>query len=191
MLRFNFANIKPSLAERLLTPEFIIGSLIFTIFMGFNIYSEVSTRSKISEVERKITYLEQQRNVLKTLEKKEKELREVKAELEKKLAVIEKLEKERKIPNYLYFFGNKENVNGIWLEVLASKGKRLSIVGNAEDMGKLHDFLEKLESRLGKTYLKDVKLKTIELKNLNKTIEYQHFLLNVEMENGKTSGNSK
>ena len=189
MLRFNFAEVKLSFIERFLTLEVVTGLVIFLSIMFFNLYVELSTKSQISEVEEKITNLEHQREILRSLERKQKELRNTKEELEKKLSIVEKLEKDRGVPKFLYFFLEKNNVDGIWLEVLSLKGKKLNIEGNAQNMEKLYRFLKAIELNLGKAYLEDVKLETIPLKRINKKIEYLHFLLSVEIEDGKIERN--
>jgi len=189
MLRFNFAEVKLSFIERFLTLEVVTGLVIFLSIMFFNLYVELSTKSQISEVEEKITNLEHQREILRSLERKQKELRNTKEELEKKLSIVEKLEKDRGVPKFLYFFLEKNNVDDIWLEVLSLKGKKLNIEGNAQNMEKLYRFLKAIELNLGKAYLEDVKLETIPLKRINKKIEYLHFLLSVEIEDGKIERN--
>ncbi|WP_163327734.1 PilN domain-containing protein [Desulfurobacterium thermolithotrophum] len=184
MLRFNFAEEKKSILAKYFHPD-----IVFTIFLLLSVlsieqYWERSINTELVKTKDEIRKLELEKSKLKNIEKKEKELAEYRKELQKKLTVVKELERKRHVPSFLYFFGNKKYISGIWLSSLSYQDNSINLTGNSKNLKNLYTFLKELDKNLGTVTFKNASLETIEFKNLHKQVNYYKFQVNLELRNG-------
>ena len=184
MLRFNFADVKESRLEKYLKPDVIFAVVIVVLALTGGILMENGLREEISVVRDRIAQLEAEKKRLRKIEKQEKVLREKQQELERKLSIVRELSERRKVPPFLYFFADPENVQGVWLTSLSIKGNRLELEGNCKTLEEMYRFIDKVDRKLGTVTFREAKLDTIEEEKLNLRVDYYNFQLSVELKNG-------
>lgn len=184
MLRFNFAEVKESKFDKYVRPDIFFVVFILLLVFAVDFYWEQAVNSELAMVNNKIQKLEQQKKRLESIERKERELIGYKEKLKQKLNVVSELKERRYVPQFLYFFGNSTNRAGVWLDSLSYRRNGLSLVGNSMNLKYLYSFIGKVDNKLGPVLFKNARLQTINLKNLNKKINYYKFQVNLELRNG-------
>ncbi|TCK06478.1 PilN domain-containing protein [Phorcysia thermohydrogeniphila] len=184
MLRFNFADVKESRLEKYLKPDVIFAVLIVFLALAVGALMESNLKEEVSVVKSRIAQLEAEKKRLRKIEKQEKVLREKQQELERKLAIVRELSERRKVPAFLYFFADPENMQGVWLTSLAVKGNQLELEGNCKTLEEMYRFIDKVDRKLGTVTFKEAKLETFEEEKLNFKVNYYNFSLSAELKNG-------
>jgi type IV pilus assembly protein PilN len=184
MLRFNFAETRESKFAKYIRVDVLFIVFLVSLVFAIDLYWERAITREITKVESEIQKLELEKKKFKKIEKKRRKLIKYRKELQKKLAVVKELEKKRYVPQFLYFFGNEKNVAGVWLDSVSYHGNSLSIEGNSLNLEYLYSFIRKLDNNLGTVFFKGASLQSMELKNLNKKVDYYKFQVNVELKDG-------
>ncbi|RUM44375.1 MAG: hypothetical protein DSY35_02215 [Desulfurobacterium sp.] len=184
MLRFNFADVKESRLEKYIKPDVIFAVLIVMLALAVGVMMENNLREEISLVKSKISQLEAEKRRLRKIGRQEKILREKQQELERKLSIVRELSEKRKVPSFLYFFADPENMQGVWLTALSVKGNRLELQGNCRTLDEMYRFIDKVDKKLGTVTFKEAELKTFEEEKLNLKINFYNFRLSAELKNG-------
>jgi type IV pilus assembly protein PilN len=184
MLRFNFAETERSKFVKYVRPDILFAVFLLSLVFAVDLYREQAITNEMAKVKSEVQKLEQKKRKLKSLKRKEKELIKQKEKFQKKLAVVKKLERKRYVPQFLYFFGNKKNTEGIWFNSISYQGNSLNLEGNSVNLEYLYGFIGKLDSNLGAVLFKNAELRTIESKNLNRKINYYRFQVNLGSGNG-------
>lgn len=184
MLRFNFAETKESAYSKYLKPDLIFFLLIvFSVSVGTYLYT-LSLNQKIKNAQLQIDNLRREIRRLHQVQRTEKELLSKKKELQKKLSVVSQLDKRRKVPGFLYFFAEPDNVKNVWLDSLSYTGNRLQLVGGTLNIDKFPDFLNISEEKLGSILFRKTFRKFYENKNLDYKVTYYKFNFGLELKNG-------
>ena len=184
MLRFNFAEKKESKYIRYVRPDLLFSLLVLLVVVAITYSYTSSINEEIRRTQQQIVKLRSEINRLSRIQKKEKELINVKKELQKKLEIVSQLDKNRKVPEFLYFFADPANVRGIWLTDLNYTGKELRLTGGSLDIEEFPDFLKIVERKLGKVTFKMTDRAIYSSRKLNFSSVYYRFTFNVELKNG-------
>jgi len=184
MLRFNFADVKESPIEKYVKPDIIFAVLIVMLAFSVGVMLENNLKEEISLVKSRIAQLEAEKRRLRKIEKQEKILREKQQELERMLSIVRELSERRKVPPFLYFFADPQNLQGVWLTALSVKGNKLELEGNCKTLKEMYRFIDKVDKNLGTVTFKGAKLKTFEDEKLNFRIDFYNFQLSAELKNG-------
>ncbi len=146
MLRFNFAEVTESTFEKYLRADILFIILVaVSVFAALN-FAKSRVQEEIANLDINIKAFEAEKRRLKDVRKIEKTLREKKKELEFKLSVFDDLNRKRKVPDYLYFFANSNNMENVWLLSLSSRGN-IQLTGFSRGLNNLHRFLRTVENR--------------------------------------------
>ncbi len=184
MLRFNFAETKESAYSKYLKPDLIFFFLIIvSVAIGTYLYS-VSLNQEIKNAQLQINSLRREISRLRQIQRSEKELISRKRELQKKLDVVSQLDRKRKVPAFLYFFADPDNVKNIWLDSLEYTGNQLYLVGGTFNIKKFPDFLKISEEKLGSILFRKTFRQIYENKELNYKVVYYKFNFGLELKNG-------
>ena len=184
MLRFNFAETRESAYSKYLKPDlFFLLIVIASVIVGTFIYT-LSVKEEIRKAQSRIEQLNREIRRLHQIQRREKELLSMKRKLQEKLAVVSKLDKNRKVPRFLYFFADPENVKGIWLNSLDYSGRKLVISGGTLDILRFPNFLSVTEEKLGRVLFRSTERQVYENKELNFKQIYYKFNFGVELRNG-------
>ena len=184
MLRFNFAETKESAYSKYLKPDLIFFFLIIvSVAVGTYLYS-ASLNREIKNAQLQINSLKREISRLRQIQRSEKELISRKRELQKKLDVVSQLDRKRKVPAFLYFFADPDNVKNIWLDSLEYTGNQLYLVGGTFNIKKFPDFLKISEEKLGSILFRKTFRQIYENKELNYKVVYYKFNFGLELKNG-------
>ena len=186
MLRFNFAERKESAYAKYIRPDIVF--LVFvlsTVLIGSYIYAN-SIQQRIEKTQKRIVKLEGEIRRLKQIQRKEKELISAKKELQRKLEVVSRLDRNRKVPQFLYFFAKPSNVKYVWLSKLDYSGDQLRLTGGTQDINKFPVFLKIVEDDLGKVLFRKTERQVYVNKLINFTAIYYKFNFVVRLKNGST-----
>ena len=178
MLRFNFAEVRESAFEKYVRPDLLFLILVVIAAIGIELFLESSLKSQIEMTKREIARLEAEKRRLFRIQREEKSLITKKKMLEEKLRVVSELEKNRKVPKPLYFFGSKENMKGIWLNELRISGKLVGVNGNIWNIEQFPDFLKKVETEIGRVLFRQTRRVEYE----NKELRFRTHFYNFEFE---------
>jgi len=179
MLRFNFAETKKSKFKKHLQVD-----LLFSVLVMLSAYYVVnlqalSVEREINLVNSRISKLQKLLNELKMVKKDEKKLMSLKRELEKKLSAASKLKRRKRVPEFLYFFADPENLEGIWLNRLRYDLQALRIDASTLDLKYIPLFFDRLEEKIGSVRLKSIKRETCREKK--STLNYYRFSFDVKL----------
>jgi type IV pilus assembly protein PilN len=180
MLRFNFAESRGTKIRKSLLLDLALVLIILSIFViGIKLQISILDR-QIYSLEEGIRDLKSERLRLKKVEAEEKQLIEKEKILKAKLKVISELEERRKVPGFLYYFGDRKNlISGVWLDSLDQKGKALVLKGSSFNLKLISRFLANVERDLGKVIFKNTKL--VSEKMPGGEVKYYKFQFTVEM----------
>jgi len=179
MLRFNFVETKEVKLKKFLVPELIISILIIVVFLVGVQVQILSLDKEISHFNKEIRRLKAEESRFKRIEREEeRQLVEKKRVIRNKLRIITELDRKRKVPAFLYYFGKRENVDpGVWLYSIDKKGNRLVIKGGALNLSLISSFLSKIEKNLGRVVFKSTEL----VLGKSSKVNYYKFQFTVEM----------
>jgi len=184
MLRFNFAERKESSYSKYLKPDLIFFILIVLgIFIGSYFYT-ASLKQEIRNAQLQIERLNREIKRLHRVQRTEKELISRKKELQKKLRIVSELDVKRKVPAFLYFFADPNNVKDIWLTSLTYSSNRLELKGGTLDITKFPKFLKISEENLGKILFRKVSRQIYINKKLDYKVTYYKFNFGLELKHG-------
>ncbi len=184
MLRFNFAERKETVYGKYIKPDLIFLFVVLAVvFFGINVYTK-AVKKDIERTQSQISGLKQEINRLHRIQRKEKELISLKEEYKRKLRVVSSLDRNRRVPAFLYFFAKPSNVRGIWLDSLDYQGENLLVVGNIKDINKFPSFLKIVEEKLGSILFKDTRMQVYEDSKSGFRAVYYKFNFGVRLRNG-------
>ena len=187
MLRFNFAERKESTYAKYVKPDLIFLVVVFlTVLVGSYIYIN-SVQQQIENTQRQIAKLQGEIRRLRQVQRKEKELISTKKELQKKLEVVSRLDRNRRVPQFLYFFAEPSNVKYVWLSELDYSGNQIRLTGGTQYIDKFPDFLKIVENNLGKILFRKTERKVYVNKRINFTAVYYKFNFGVGLKNGSAN----
>ncbi|SNR78624.1 PilN domain-containing protein [Desulfurobacterium atlanticum] len=182
MLRFNFLEREETFIEKLLKPDIILAVLLLFITFGGLFWYTGQLKSKERFLKQEIIRLDRELARLKKIQAEEKKLIKVRETLKEKLNVISKLDKERQVPSFIYFFADRKNIPyGVWLENLKQDGKKIYIAGNAYNLKLVSQFLKNVEEKIGEVKFKKTSYEEYKSKETGATYKYYHFSFTVEM----------
>ena len=184
MLRFNFAEKKESKYIKYVRPDLLFSLLVLLIVVAVTYSYTSSISEEINRTQQQIVKLRSEINRLSRIQRKEKELISVKKELQKKLEIVSQLDKNRKVPEFLYFFADPTNVKGIWLTDLHYSGRELHLTGGVLDIEAFPEFLGIVEDKLGKVTFKRTDRAVYSSRKLDFSSVYYRFTFDVELKNG-------
>jgi len=180
MLRFNFIESREAKLRKLITPELV---LVVVIVIGsiVVVVSQISgLNHQIDSLNKEFSRLKAEEARLRKIEIEEKRLLERKKILKRKLEIISELDRRRKVPGFLYYFGDRKNlISGVWLDSLDQKGKTLVLKGGSFNLKLISKFLANVERDLGKVIFKNTKL--VSEKAPGGEVKYYKFQFTVEM----------
>ena len=184
MLRFNFAETKESTYSKYLKPDLIFFFLIIlSVIIGTYLYT-ATLKQEIKNAQLQIDSLNREIRRLHQIQRTEKELISRKKELQRKLEVVSLLDKRRKVPAFLYFFADPNNVKDIWIDSLNYSGNQLQLTGGTFNIKKFPYFLKILEENLGNILFRKTFRQTYENRELNYKVVYYKFNFGLELKNG-------
>ena len=184
MLRFNFAETRESAYSKYLKPDlFFLILVVATVIVGVFFYTS-SLKEEIRKAQSRIEQLNREIRRLHQIQRREKELLSMKKELQRKLTIVSRLDKNRKVPQFLYFFANPENVKGIWLNSLDYSGRKLVVSGGTLNIQRFPNFLSITEEKLGRVLFRSTERQVYENRELNFKQVYYKFNFGVELKNG-------
>ena len=184
MLRFNFAETRESKFVKYVRPDIIFVVFLLSLIFAIDLYWEQTITSEMAKVKSEIQKLELEKKKFKRIEGKRKKLIKCKEELQKKLAIVKELERKRYVPQFLYFFGNRKNTSGIWFDSISYRENSLNLEGYSMNLEYLYSFIRRLDNNLGTVLFKNARMEAMEVKELNRKINYYKFQVNVELRNG-------
>ena len=186
MLRFNFAERRETVYGKYIKPDLIFLLIVLAVvFFGTSAYTR-AVKKDIERIQVQISRLNHEINRLHRIQREEKELMSLKEEFKRKLKVVSRLDQNRKVPAFLYFFAKPSNVNGVWLDSLDYQGENLLVVGNIEDINKFPLFLKITEEKLGDILFKDARMQVYEDRKSGIKVIYYKFDFGVRLKNGST-----
>lgn len=184
MLRFNFAETKESILEKYLNLDVLLLILTAVAVLGVYFHIRSGLEEEIQRVEKRIEALKAEEKRLKKIKKQERKLLKKKKELKEKLAVVEVLNKNRQVPQPLYFFNFAENPYGIAMKRLAINGPEIEVIGETDNLDNVALFIEEIEKNVGKVkFNQSFRWKKLADQSWQKKPVYR-FELKVEQENG-------
>ena len=184
MLRFNFAERKESTYARYIKPDLIFFALIIlTVFVGSYFYT-LSLKQEIRNAQLQIESLNREIRRLHRIQRTEKELISRKRELQKKLKIVSELDAKRKVPAFLYFFANPNNVKNVWLNSLTYSGNYLELTGGTFNINRFPEFLRISEENLGRVLFRKTLRQIYVNRDLNYRVVYYKFNFGLELKNG-------
>ena len=183
MIRINLLPVKAA-RKREYGQQQLILFVVILLGLGVALYTwydyeeqQISKlRADISERKKEIKRLE---NVIGEV----KQIREKKAELQKRLDVIDTLKRGKTGPVRMMDDLSQRIPKKVWLSNLSQDGSVISMQGAAMNNEEIANFLRELEKS---RYFKDVKLHSVKHKNTG-TLEYEEFELTCSVVYGKAS----
>ncbi len=176
MIRINLLPVREFQRKRIIQKELGVAGFSLILTLSIIFLSHLFLSKKVKEIDLQITSTNSE---LKKLEKKGDELKEFevkKALLEKRLGVINTLQKNRVGSAYLMDEIQKDAPSGLWLTDLSENNGVLDLKGNALSESHITQFMRNLENT---PYFKEMKLVIIQntekegltLKNFNITLK--------------------
>lgn len=187
MLRFNFAERKESAYAKYIKPDILfLLFVILSVSAGVYLYTN-TIQQQINATQQRIEELRNEIRRLHRVQRKEKELLTIKKEFKRKLNIISQLDRNRKVPKFLYFFANPSNVKDVWLDSLVYSNRNLQIRGGTENISEFPVFLKNVEANLGRVLFKDTERKVYTNRKINFTAVYYNFKFSVGLKNGSVN----
>ncbi len=180
MLRFNFIETREAELRKLVTPDLILSILLIVLLVVILQFQISKLNGQIEHLNREFARLKAEESRLKRIEEREKQLLKKKEILKRKLEIISELDRKRKVPAFLYYFGSRKNViSGVWLDSIDQKGKKLVLKGGSFNLKLISAFLANIEQNLGRVIFKNTKL--VFEKVPGGEVKYYRFQFTVEM----------
>ena len=184
MLRFNFAEYRESTYSKYVKPDLMFLFVVLVVVFFFSYFCYSTTTHQLKLAQSKIQTLKREIHRLRQIQQSEKELIATRKELQKKLKIVSMLDKNRKVPQFLYFFANPENVKNVWLDSLTYSGRQLTVKGGTLKIKSFPEFLKISEEKLGRVLFRETERKVYENRKLNFRVVYYKFNFGVELKNG-------
>ncbi len=184
MLRFNFTEEKVGFLEKYLRLDILLPILLALILVFVEIQIESPLQQNLNNANNQISQLKAEKKSLEHIKKELKGLKTRKAALQEELGIANKLESQRKVPDYLYFLGNRHNVGyGIWFDSLSQEDSTLNLRGNCLNLKHMSKFIDRVNNSIGNVVFKRTAINNFRTsKGLN--VPYYKFLLGVNLKNG-------
>lgn len=143
--------------------QLLLGLFVICLGVGICVAVNYFYSSKVDKVRSSVETVNKEIKKLKVVEEQLKEFEKNNAEVKSKIQALNNLEKDREGSLYLMRFLPSVIPSRLWLRNFNYRGKRVELLGISRDEREVADFVRKLE---GSGYFKDVKIKLINLENI-------------------------
>ncbi len=187
MIRINLIP-EPERKEVRGTGEIFIGICVLAALFAAIGAIHVLQGNRIAEVNRRIAKAEKRIKELETVKKKVDEFKAKNAELNRRIEIINVLEKNRTGPLYVMDALSRAIPNKAWIDEFTEKGSQTKLVGIADNEFTVADFMQALQTS---PYFVGVELGVIKKTELRK-LDLRAFVINTRLDYaGKSSAQDK
>ncbi len=183
MIRINLIP-EPERKEVRGTGEIFIGIGVLVALLAVIGAIHVLQGKRIEEVNRKIAKAEKRIKELEVVKKKVDEFKAKNAELNRRIEIINVLEKNRTGPLYVMDALSRATPNKAWIDEFTEKGTQTKLVGIADNEFTVADFMQALQTS---PYFVGVELGVIKKTELRK-LDLRAFVINTRLDYAGRSG---
>ncbi len=177
MIRINLIP-EPERKEVRGTGEIFIGICVLAALFAAIVAIHILQGNRIEEVNRRIAKAEKRIKELEVIKKKVDEFKAKNAELNRRIEIINVLEKNRTGPLYVMDALSQAIPNKAWIDEFTEKGSQTKLVGIADNEFTVADFMKALQTS---PYFVGVELGVIKKTELRK-LDLRAFVINTKLD---------
>ena len=177
MIRINLIP-EPERKEVRGTGEIFIGICVLAALFAAIVAIHILQGNRIEEVNRRIAKAEKRIKELEVVKKKVDEFKAKNAELNRRIEIINVLEKNRTGPLYVMDALSQAIPNKAWIDEFTEKGSQTKLVGIADNEFTVADFMKALQTS---PYFVGVELGVIKKTELRK-LDLRAFVINTKLD---------
>ena len=177
MIRINLIP-EPERKEVRGTGEIFIGICVLAALFAAIVAIHILQGNRIEEVNRRIAKAEKRIKELEVVKKKVDEFKAKNAELNRRIEIINVLEKNRTGPLYVMDALSQAVPNKAWIDEFTEKGSQTKLVGIADNEFTVADFMKALQTS---PYFVGVELGVIKKTELRK-LDLRAFVINTKLD---------